>query len=71
MKFKTEIFLLLTSIVLFTVSTFCYSYVTGNVGLALALSYPYRVYAFPIVSFGSVLMVVATFSYSRKSKNSL
>jgi hypothetical protein len=61
----------MTAIVLFTISTFCYSYVTGNVELSLALSHPYRVYAFPIVSFGSVLMVVATFLYTRKNKNSL
>ncbi|MGF3522420.1 MAG: hypothetical protein ACQXXJ_04915 [Candidatus Bathyarchaeia archaeon] len=67
MQFKTELTLLLIAITLFTVSTFCYSYVT-NSGVQAALSYPYRAYAFPIVSFGSVLMIIATFSYTKKSK---
>lgn len=62
LKFKTEIFMLLTAIVLFTISTYCYSF-------TLSLSYPYRSYAIPIVSFGSILMATATISYSKRSKN--
>jgi hypothetical protein len=71
LEFKTEITLLVTAIVLFTIGTFCYSYVIGNLELAFALAYPYRAYAFPIVTFGSALMAVATFSYSKRSKSSL
>jgi hypothetical protein len=66
LKFKAEIFLLLMAIVLFVVSTFFYSYE----GLAL-FDYPYRPYAIPFVGFGSVLMVTATISYSKRSKNSV
>ena len=71
MKFKTEIFLLLTSMALFLASIVCYSYATGSsTGLTLALaSYPYRAFAIPIVSCGSVLMALATFSYAKRSKS--
>jgi hypothetical protein len=73
LKFKAEIFLLLTSIVLFTISAFCFSYATGNVGLtyALNLTYPLRSYAIPFVGFGSALMAVASLSYSKRSKTCL
>jgi hypothetical protein len=71
LKFKTEISLLLTSIVLFTVSAFCFSYATGN-GFAYALSppYPLRTFAIPFVGFGGALMTVASISYSKRSKTS-
>jgi hypothetical protein len=65
-KFKAEIFLLLVAIVLFVVSAFFYSYK----GLAL-FDYPYRGYAISFVGFGSVLMVTASISYSKRSKNSV
>jgi hypothetical protein len=68
MKFKIELFMLLTAIGLFTVSTILYS--TRIEALAQALSsYPYRVYAIPVASFGSVLMAAATVSYAKRSKN--
>ena len=66
LKFKIEIAMLMAAIGLFTVSTFCYSY---GADLASAI-YPYRTYAIPIVSLGSVLMATATFSYTKRSKNS-
>jgi hypothetical protein len=66
-KFKAEIFLLLVAIVLFAVSAFFYSYQ----GLALGFDYPYRGYAISFVGFGSVLMVTASISYSKRSKNSV
>jgi hypothetical protein len=70
MKFKTELFMLLTAIGLFTISTILYSYATGNGALVLALtSHPYRDYAIPVASFGSILMAAATVSYSKRSKN--
>jgi hypothetical protein len=63
LRFKAEIFLLLVAIVLFVVSAFFYSYE------GLALGYPYRGYAISFVGFGSVLMVTASISYSKRSKN--
>ena len=68
LKFKTEISLLLGSIVLFTISAFCFSYATGSLQYALSLTYPYRTYAIPFVSFGGALMTVASVSYSKRSK---
>ncbi len=67
LQFKAEMIMLLAAIVLFTVSTICYSYVLGD--LATLSSYPYRTYALPIVSFASVLMATATVSYAKRSKN--
>ena len=64
MKFKAEIFLLLAAIALFATSTFIYS---GGV----ALGYLYKTYAFSLVGCGSVLMVAASISYSKRSKKSV
>jgi hypothetical protein len=66
-KFKAEVCLLLMAIALFVVSTFFYSF-QGR-AFSLGLNYPYRGYAIPFVGFGSVLMVAATISYSKRSKN--
>jgi hypothetical protein len=66
LRFKAEIFLLLVAIVLFAVSAFFYSYK----GLAL-FYYPYRGLAISFVGFGSVLMVAASISYSKRSKKSV
>ena len=63
LKFKIEIFLLLTSIVLFTASAFCFSYATG-----VNLTYPLRNFALEIVGSGGALMTVASISYSKRSK---
>ena len=68
LKFKAELFLLLLSIALFTVSAFCFSYATGNLAYALSLTYPLRGYAIPFVSFGGALLTVASISYSKRSK---
>ncbi len=68
-NFKIEIFLLLMSIVLFTLSAFCFSYAIGNTAFIDALEpYPYRSYAIPFVGFGGGLMAVASLSYSKRSK---
>ena len=69
-KFKTEICLLLTAIVLFAVSAFLYSYELFREGLAYAtsLQYPYQGYAISLVGFGFLLMVGASISYLRRSK---
>lgn len=67
-----EICLLLLAIAFFGLSTFFYSYslerFDGSLGLGLS-SYPYRFYAIALVGFGSVLMLTATVSFSRHSKN--
>jgi hypothetical protein len=65
-KFKMEIFLLLIAIVLFAVSAFFYSYQGQTFSL-----YPYRGYALSFVGFGSVLMITASVSYSKRSKHSV
>ena len=70
MKFKAEIFSLLVAMALFAVSAFFYSYEVGSGGWAFALAaHPYRGYAISFVGFGSVLMVAASISYSKRSKN--
>jgi hypothetical protein len=73
MQFKTEVSLLLASITLFAVAMFFYSYQSG-VGdsvFSLSLAYPYRGVALAFVGFGSVSMVTASISYSKRSKNLL
>jgi hypothetical protein len=59
------------AIVFFAVSVFFYSWQVSNesVSFSLGLNYPYRGYAFTFVGFGSVLMVAASISYSKRSKN--
>ena len=75
MKFKAEVCILLLAITLFAVSMFFYSYQSSaDNGVALSLSlasYPYRGYALTFVGTGSVLMVTASISYSKRSKNIL
>ncbi|MBT0158484.1 hypothetical protein G4O51_00705 [Candidatus Bathyarchaeota archaeon A05DMB-2] len=70
MKFKTEICLLLTAIVLFAVSAFFYSYQPASQEVSLSQSFnPYRGYAFTSLGLGSVLMAAASISYSKRSKD--
>ncbi len=73
MKFKGEIFLLLTAIALFAASAFMYSYtaqpqVTAASSSAALPNYPYQAYAFSFVGLGSLLMVTASLSFFRRSK---
>ena len=69
LKFKTEVCLLVLAISLFATSVFFYSYQTGvGANTALSLVYPYRGYALVFLGFGSVSMVTASISYSRRSK---
>jgi hypothetical protein len=72
-KFKAEIFLLLTAIALFTASAFMYSYTnqpqTETLTASAALpNYPYQGYAFSFVGFGSLLMAAASLSFLKRSK---
>lgn len=71
MKFKSEICMLLAAIGLFAISAFLYSYEAFRQGLTFAASYyyPYQGYAISFVGFGSVLMVTASISYLKRSKN--
>jgi hypothetical protein len=72
MKFKAEIGLLLTAIALFATSAFLYSYsyqtISEGLALASAPEYPYQSYAFSLVGFGSLLMLIASLSYLKRSK---
>jgi hypothetical protein len=64
--------LLLMAIVLFAVSAFFYSYQAASEGVTFSASlgsYPYRVVALTFVGFGSALTLVASISYSKRSKN--
>lgn len=64
--------LLVLAITLFALSAFFYSYNPSGESLALsfdASSYPYRIQALTFVGFGSVLMLTASISYSKRSKN--
>jgi len=63
MKFKAEIVLLVASIALFSISALCFSYVNGA-----AFAFPLREYALPFVGFGGAFMMVASISYSKRSK---
>jgi hypothetical protein len=70
MKFKKEVCLLSMALILFSVSAFFYSYQTGSSNFSLNwASYPYQGYALAFVSFGSVLMVTASVSFSKRGKN--
>jgi hypothetical protein len=71
-KFKAEMCLLLMAIMLFVVSAFFYSYQVTSEGVALSASlgsYPYRAIALTFVGFGSALTLIASISYSKRSKN--
>jgi hypothetical protein len=70
-QFKIEICLLLTSIVLFAISAFLFSYAAANTDLFSLITYPYRNYALPLIGSGSALMAVASVSYSKRSKTQL
>ncbi len=76
LKFKAEMCLLLAAIVMYILSAFFYSYpaATGEeltLSVALSSAYPYRGYALTFVGFGSVLTLIASISYSKRSKNYL
>ncbi len=74
MKFKTEVCLLVVAISLFALSVFFYSYqgVSSDAAmLSQSIAYPYRGYALMFLGFGSVSMVTASISYSKRSKDLL
>ncbi len=71
MKFKAEMGLLLAAIALFAFSAFLYSYQPTSESLtySLEVGFPYRIQALMFVGFGSVFMLTASISYSKRSKN--
>jgi hypothetical protein len=78
LKFKTEVALLVASLLMFVISVFFYSYQGVTVAAAQtadafaavtnAVTYPYRDLALIFVGFGAVSMVTATISFSKRSK---
>jgi hypothetical protein len=72
LKFKTEVSLLVAAILLFVIGAFFYSYQISGATFAQSLaSYPYQSYGLAFAGFGSILMVTASVSYSKRSKNIL
>ena len=70
MKFKTEVSLLSVALLLFVISAFFYSFRTGSASLAASLAaYPYQGYGIGLLGLGSVLMVAAFISYSKRGNN--
>ncbi len=70
MKFKTEVCLLSLALILFVAGAFFYSFQTGGSNFSVNwASYPYQGYALAFVSFGLVLTLTASVSYSKRGKN--
>jgi flagellar basal body-associated protein FliL len=80
-RFKLEVCLLTAAIALFVLSSVLYSYQVDNQsqniyaanGLkeavpAAAAAFPYQTYAVSSIGFGSILMVIASISYQKRSK---
>jgi hypothetical protein len=71
MKFKIEVSLLAISIALFAVAVYFYSYhssISESILLSQSGSFPYRGLALLFVGVGSVSMVTASISYSKKTR---
>ena len=72
MKFKTEASLLILAIALFAVAMFFFSYQAASgetTALRLSSAYPYRGIALAFVGVGSLSMLTASISYSKKTKD--
>jgi hypothetical protein len=72
MKFKTEVILLVAAIALFAVAVFFYSYqssIAEDLALSQSAAFPYRGVALLFVGVGSVSMVTASISYTKKTKD--
>jgi hypothetical protein len=64
-----EVCLLALAIALFVASAFFYGYQAGT-GSVNFPTYPYQGYGLTFLGFGSVLMITASVSYTKRSKNS-
>lgn len=74
LKFKIEAALLGVAIALFAVAVMFYSYqssVSGDLVFSQSAAFPYRGVAFLFLGVGSVSMVTASISYSKKSKDAI
>ncbi|MGE5556535.1 MAG: hypothetical protein ACM3UY_09830 [Methanocella sp.] len=71
MQFKKEASLLVIAIALFAVATFLYTYQATSEGITLmskSIAYPYREIALAFVGIGFASMVVASISFTKKTK---
>jgi hypothetical protein len=73
MKFKSEVVLLVVAITLFATAVIFYSYQNAGIeatslAQSPAAAFPYRSVALLFVGVGSVSMVTASLSYSKKIK---
>jgi|WetSurMetagenome_2_1015567.scaffolds.fasta_scaffold483197_2 hypothetical protein len=73
MKFKAEVMLLVVAITLFATAVIFYSYQNAGIEATYLaqssdLAFPYRTVALLFVGVGSVSMVTASVSYSKKIK---
>lgn len=72
MKFKTEMILLFTAIIMFAVSVYFYSYQNEYLVVSNGLgNIPCRFCAFSLVGVGSIFTVAASVSFNRKSKEQI
>jgi cell division protein FtsX len=74
LKFKIEAALLVVAIALFAVAVMFYSYqssVAEDWVLSQSAAFPYRGVAFLFLGVGSVSMVTASISYSKKTRDSI
>ena len=72
MKYKKEIILLITALALFGLSAILYSYSVAKTSDLVVTGfnmYPYSGFAIALVGFGSLFLVIASFSFSKRSKN--
>jgi hypothetical protein len=66
LKFKLEISLLVSAILLYVLGAFCYSYESSAQGLAQYVVNPYRIYAFPLTAIASIFLAIAAILYPRR-----
>jgi uncharacterized protein (UPF0333 family) len=72
LQFKKEVSLLILALALFAVGTFLYTYQISSGETTLmsqSLVNPFRGVAIAFIGIGSASMVVASISYSKKTKN--
>lgn len=72
LKYKKEIILLVTALALFSLSAIFYSYnvaATSSFEISGINMYPYTGFAIVLVGFGSFFLIVASLSFSKRSKN--
>ena len=75
MQFKREVGLLTLAIALFAVGTFFYTYQPSSIEATSVVNqsiiYPYKGLALSFVGIGFISMIIASISYTKKTKNLL